>query len=79
MLSKLRQFGVEGLGYISLGLRVPNFPNRAGPYGLGSFGKLGNWEICICSHFPISQFHKSCWAIWAGVIWENGKLENMCQ
>ena len=26
--------------------------------GLGLFGKLGNWEICTSSHFPISQFPK---------------------
>ena len=33
----------------------PNFPNSAEPDGLRSFGKLGNWEICTCSHFPISE------------------------
>ena len=33
----------------------PNFPNSAGPAGLGFFGKLGNWEVCTCTHFPISQ------------------------
>ena len=42
MLYELRQFRVKGSGYMSLRLRVPNFPNSAGPSGLGSFGKLGN-------------------------------------
>ena len=42
---ELRQFRVKGLGYMSLGFRFPNFPishfpNRAGPSGLVSFGKL---------------------------------------
>ena len=35
--------------------QFPNFPNGAGPSGLRSFGKLGNWEVCTCNHFPISQ------------------------
>ena len=52
---ELRQFRVKGLGYISLGFRLPNFPNSAGPSGLALFGKLGNWEVCTCNHFPISQ------------------------
>ena len=108
---ELKQFRVEGLGYMSLGFRLshfpisqimlahlswcllgkweigkyvpviisqfPNFPNRAGPSGLGPFWKLGNWEVCTCNHFPISQFPKSCWPIWAGVFWEIWKLGNM--
>ena len=53
--------------------QFPNFPNGAGPSGLVSFGKLGNWEVCTCTHFPISQFPKWCWAIWAGIILEIGK------
>ena len=51
-----------GLGNWEIGKYVPqassqfpNFPNRAGPSGLVSFGKLGNWEICTCNHFSISQ------------------------
>ena len=52
---ELRQFRVRGLGYMSLGFRLPNFPNSAGPSGLGSFGNLGIWEVCTCNHFPISQ------------------------
>ena len=43
--SEPRQFGVKGSGYISSGLRVANFPNSAGPSGLGSFGLLGN--MCL--------------------------------
>ena len=40
--------------YIPLQIsQFPNFPNRAGPSGLGLFGKLGNWEIYTSS--PISQ------------------------
>ena len=55
---ELRQFRVKGLGYMSLGFRLPsfpNFPNRAGPSGLGLFGKLGNWEVHTSTDFPISQ------------------------
>ena len=50
------------------------YSNSAGPSWLVSFGKLGNWEVCTCTHFPISHFPKSCWAIWAGVFREIGKL-----
>ena len=57
---ELKQFRVKGLGYMSLGFRLPNFPNRAGPSGLGLFGKLGNWEVHTSTDFPISQFPKSC-------------------
>ena len=52
------------LGSMYLQLPFPNFPNSAGPSGLGLFGKLGNiwklgnWEVCTCNHFPISQFPK---------------------
>ena len=42
---ELKQLRVKGLGYMSLGFRLPNFPNNAGPSGLGLFGKLGNWEF----------------------------------
>ena len=52
---ELRQFRVKGLGHMSLGFRLPNFPKRAGPSGLGSFGKLGNWEVHTSTDFPISQ------------------------
>ena len=52
---ELQQFRVKGLGYMSLGFRLPNFPNRAGPSGLGLFGKLGNWEVHTSTDFPISQ------------------------
>ena len=50
---ELRQFRVKGLGYIgymSSGLRVPNFPNSAEPDGLRPFGNLGNWEglLIVC-------------------------------
>ena len=59
MLSKLRQFRVKGLGYISLGLRVPNFPISQIVLGHVGWGHLGNWEIGkfgnMSSHFPISQ------------------------
>ena len=44
--------------YIPLQIsQFPNFPNRAEPDGLRSFGKLGNWEICTLQPFPfpISQ------------------------
>ena len=52
--------GPSGLGFFrKLGstylYQFPNFPNSAGPDGLGLFGKLGNWEVCTCTHFPISQ------------------------
>ena len=53
MLRELRQFRVKGLGYMSLGLRVPNFPNSAGPSGLGLLGKS---EIGEYVHVTISQF-----------------------
>ena len=53
-----RQFRVKGLGYMSLGFRLPNFP------------------ISQTSQSAISQFPKSCWPIWAGIIWEIGKLAN---
>ena len=66
-------FRVKELGYKSLGQRVPNFPNSAGQHGLGSFGKIGNLEIYTSSNVEMSPFHKSCWATWAGVIWEIGK------
>ena len=37
------------------GSQFPNFPNSAGPDGLGSFGKLGNKEVHTSTNFPISQ------------------------
>ena len=52
---ELKQFRVKGLGYMSLGFRLPNFSNSAGPSGLGLLGKLGNWEVCTSTDFPISQ------------------------
>ena len=39
---------------MSLGLRVPNFPNSAGPSGLGSFGKLGSVYLYQFPNFPNS-------------------------
>ena len=42
---ELKQFRVKGLGYMSLGFRLPNFPNSAGPSGLGLFGKLGSMYL----------------------------------
>ena len=45
---ELRQFRAKGLGYMSLGFRLPNFPifpNSAGPSGLGLFGKLGRMYL----------------------------------
>ena len=37
--------------YVPLAIsQFPNFPNRAGPYGLFFWGKLGNWEVCTSSH-----------------------------
>ena len=53
------QTGWGLLGNWEIGKYVPvtvsNFRNSNGPDGLGSFGKLGNWEICTSSHFPISK------------------------
>ena len=40
---------------MSLGFRLPNFSNSAGPSGLGLLGKLGNWEVCTSTDFPISH------------------------
>ena len=45
---------VGKLGSIYL-YKFPNFPNSAGPDGLGSFGKLENWEYIPLPIFPISQ------------------------
>ena len=73
MQCKLKQFRVKGLGYMSLGFRVLNFPNRAGPSRLGSSGKLGSWKICTSVPLAMSQFPKECWAKGAAVIWEIGK------
>ena len=55
MLRKLRRFRGNGLGYMSLGLRVPNFPNSAGPSGLlfWEIWTFGNMYLCAYSHFPI--------------------------
>ena len=51
---ELRHFRVKGLGYMSLGFRVPNFPNSAGPSGLGLFGKLGSMYLYSFLNFPNS-------------------------
>ena len=53
---ELRQFRVKGLGYISLGFRLPNFP--ISQVGLGHLGwdYLGNWEIGKYIPIQISQF-----------------------
>ena len=61
---------------MSLGFKAsqfPNFPNSAGPSGLGLFGKLGNWEVCTCNHFPISQkvLSQMGWGLLGN--WEIGK------
>ena len=64
----MREIGKLGSVYLQ---SFPNFPNSAEPDGLVSFGKLGNWEMSTSSHFPISQFPKSCWPI------EIGKLGSM--
>ena len=59
-LIELKQFRVKGLGYMSLGFRLPNFP--ISQIGLGHLGwdYLGNWEVHTSTDFPISQFPKSC-------------------
>ena len=58
----LGQMGWCLLGDLEIGKYVPatiskfpTFPNSAEPDGLRSFGKLGNWEVCTCNYFPISQ------------------------
>ena len=52
---QFHELRVKGLGYMNLEIRVPNFPNSAGPSRLGLVGKLGNWEVCTSTNFPISQ------------------------
>ena len=58
----LGHLGWDYFGNLEIGKRVPvlisqfpNFPNSNGPDGLKSSGKLGNWEVCTCDYFPISQ------------------------
>ena len=53
---ELRQFRVKGLGYMSLGFRLPNFP--ISQIGLGHLGwdYLGNWEIGKSVPQAVSQF-----------------------
>ena len=52
---ELKQFRVKGLGYMSLGFRLPNF--SVSQIGLGHLGwdYLGNWEVHTSTDFPISQ------------------------
>ena len=52
---ELRQFRVKGLGYTSLGFRLPNFPISQIVLGHLGWDYLGNWEVCTCNHFTISQ------------------------
>ena len=57
---ELRQFRVKGLGYMSLGFRLPNFPLSQIVLAHLGWGLLGNWEIgtyvpVIFPNFPISQ------------------------
>ena len=54
---ELRQFRVEGLGYMGLGFRLPNFPISQIVLGHLGWDYLGNWEFgkyvpVITSQFP---------------------------
>ena len=42
---ELKQFRVKGLGYMSLGFRLPNFPISQIVLPHLGWGLLGNWEI----------------------------------
>ena len=55
---ELRQFRANGLGYMSLGFRLRNFPISQIVLAHLGWDYLGNWEVCTCNHFPISQFPK---------------------
>ena len=57
---ELRQFRVKGLGYMSLGFRLPNFPIFQIVLGHLGWDYLGNWEVHTSTDFPISQFPKLC-------------------
>ena len=71
----LGHLGSDFVGTWETGKYIPlQIMNSAEPCGLGSFGKLGNWEVQSSSQFP-----KKCWPIWAGVFWEIGKLGSMYQ
>ena len=53
---ELRQFRVKGLGYMSLGFRLPNFPIPQIRLGHLGWDYLGNWEIGKYVPVVISQF-----------------------
>ena len=53
---ELKQFRVKGLGYMSLGFRLPNFPISQIVLAHLGWGLLGNLEIGKYVPVPISQF-----------------------
>ena len=55
---ELRQFRANGLGYMSLRFRLRNFPISQIVLAHLGWDYLGNWEVCTCNHFPISEFPK---------------------
>ena len=55
---ELRQFRVKGLGYMSLGFRLPNFPISQIVLGHLGWDYLGNWEIGKYVPVIISKFPK---------------------
>ena len=57
---ELKQFRVRGLGYMSLGFKLPNFPISQIVLAHLGWCLLGNWEIG--KYVPVinSQFPKSC-------------------
>ena len=65
---ELRQFRVRGLGYMSLGFRLPNFQISQIVLAHLGWDYFGNWEIGKYVTVTISQ--------WAEIFWEIGKLES---
>ena len=55
---ELRQFRVKGLGYMSLGFMLPNFPISHIVLGHLGWDYLGNWESGKYIPLQISQFPK---------------------
>ena len=53
---ELKQFRVKGLGYMSLGFRLPNFPISQIVLGHLGWDYLGNFEIGKYIPLQISQF-----------------------
>ena len=56
---ELKQFRVKGLGYMSLGFRLPNFPISQIVLAHLGWDYSGNWEIGKSVPPAISQFPKS--------------------